>query len=146
MDSHISALVPSACDKRNAISALTPARPLRSAENACRVTPKRRAASVTVMPSGKYSRITSPGCAGLCILRISLVLYFSVIIQIIHFHRALIFKSKDKAPHYSPILNRTRSSHHLACEDAIRGHSYLLGVVACSRSVSWIRSLTACWA
>lgn len=38
MSSQISALVPSALSRRNAIGALTPARPFSSAESACRVT------------------------------------------------------------------------------------------------------------
>ena len=65
-----SALVSNAFDKRMDISALTPALRLRTAESVWRVTPRRFATSTRVSVSGKYSRNTSPGCGGLCILLI----------------------------------------------------------------------------
>jgi hypothetical protein len=74
MLSHISALVPSAPSRRSAIDALTPARPFSSAERACRVTPRRFATSPIDSPSGRFSRRTSPGCAGLCMLTVHLIL------------------------------------------------------------------------
>src|ERR1700689_4378484 len=55
---------------RNAIEGLTPDLPFSSSDKALRVTPRPFAASVTGMHSGSRhsSRITSPGCGGLCIV------------------------------------------------------------------------------
>src|SRR5690625_4720533 len=70
--SHISALVPKAADKRNAISAEIPLAPLSILDRVARVTPNRWAASVTVS-SLRYSCSTKPGCAGLCISMFNLL-------------------------------------------------------------------------
>ena len=56
--------VPRALDRRRSISALTPATPLSTRESAARVTPRRLAASVTLI-SASHSRSTSPGCGAM---------------------------------------------------------------------------------
>src|SRR3989344_7315091 len=78
------------------MSALTPARLLRMAESAWRLIPRRRATSPRVISAGKYSRRTSPGCAGLCMLDIG----YSplVIIHIINIHGICLLKPEYQAP------------------------------------------------
>jgi hypothetical protein len=89
-----SALVPSPFDRRTAISALTPALPFKTADKDWRVTPSRVATSIKVSVSGKYSRNTSPGCGGLCIL----LILTSVIVQVVNQLGIRTDKSKNDAP------------------------------------------------
>ena len=67
--SQLSALVSKAIEKRNAIRGLTPTRPLTMPDKAFRLTPRDRAAAVTVKFNGsRHSCLsTSPGCGGLYI-------------------------------------------------------------------------------
>src|SRR6266508_2961109 len=69
MPSQVSGSLPNALERRIAISGEMPEWTLISYERALRVTPKARAAAVTLRPSGARhsSRTNSPGCGGLCI-------------------------------------------------------------------------------
>ena len=68
---HSSGLVPRTSERRNARSAEIPTLPFRMRESDARVTPRCRAAAVTVA-APRYSRSTNPGCGGvlICILSV----------------------------------------------------------------------------
>ena len=74
--SHVCAVEPKTNSSRRAISGVTEPFPLRILYNVFRETPSCPAASATDMPLGSKQRalITSPGCAGLCIVAMKLPL------------------------------------------------------------------------
>ena len=94
-----------------------PATPCRGARKA--LVGSRRAASPTLIPSGRYSRRTSPGCAGLCMLdivsfhrraavrwRVDVLFWFLQEVkgriprgQLKPFLLAVLFRNQDDHPH-----------------------------------------------
>src|ERR1039457_3570077 len=85
-----------AIERRTAISGLMPARPLRMLDSAFRLTPRDRAASVTVKFRGsRHSCLsTSPGCGGLCIFMVTSMVIFVA---------DAIYVLSDTSERYAPV-------------------------------------------
>jgi hypothetical protein len=93
MRSQNSGDVPIAADNLRDIAAVIPACRLRMRDKWARVTPRREAASLTLI-SPRYSLNTSPGCAGLKIIGWS----FPVIVLVIHKDHVFAVETKCQPP------------------------------------------------
>src|SRR5574337_1506710 len=100
MPSHTSGLLPKALDSRMAISGEMPAFSFTRLFRVCRLTPRRAAASVTVMPSGSMHswRTILPGCGGFLIRMAHSPSYMLVVVDQFNIVRVAFLEAENDTP------------------------------------------------